>query len=117
MEDLSGRSRPPGWYPDPSGVPALRYHNGIGWTVHREPTRQPPPPDVRAPVRARPAEPVTTRIRIAVPPPPVLTPDPPPHLGRHRGRRVVNRILLGVAVASFSVWMGVWLILGLSMID
>lgn len=32
-------SLPPGWYPDPAGVPAMRYWNGRAWTVHRAPLR------------------------------------------------------------------------------
>jgi hypothetical protein len=38
---------PPGWYPDPSGVPGQRYWDGIAWTDGRiaPPGRQPPATD------------------------------------------------------------------------
>lgn len=28
---------PPGWYPDPSGGPLMRYWDGTGWTLHTAP--------------------------------------------------------------------------------
>jgi len=30
-------SPPPGWFPDPSGQPGLRYWDGSGWTAHQSP--------------------------------------------------------------------------------
>ncbi|WP_234306383.1 DUF2510 domain-containing protein, partial [Mycolicibacterium smegmatis] len=35
-----------GWYPDPSGQPGQRYHDGRRWTQHFVPT---PPPAPAAP--------------------------------------------------------------------
>ncbi len=31
-------SPPPGWFPDPSGQPGLRYWDGSSWTAHHSPT-------------------------------------------------------------------------------
>jgi hypothetical protein len=49
----------PGWYPDPSGTPGLRYFNGHDWTDHHSQTSNQQPPR-------------------SVPPQP--TPRPQPHL-------------------------------------
>ena len=38
----------PGWYPDPSGQPGQRYHDGRRWTTHFVPT----PPTAPAPAQA-----------------------------------------------------------------
>ncbi|MCX8564011.1 DUF2510 domain-containing protein [Mycolicibacterium mucogenicum] len=38
----------PGWYPDPSGQPGQRYHDGRSWTTHFVP----PPPVAPAPAQA-----------------------------------------------------------------
>ncbi|QFG08936.1 hypothetical protein PBI_MALAGASYROSE_40 [Mycobacterium phage MalagasyRose] len=32
----------PGWYPDPSGMPHQRYHDGIQWTSHTTAVQAPP---------------------------------------------------------------------------
>jgi hypothetical protein len=32
----------PGWYPDPTGVPGHRYHDGQVWTAHFTPAPQQP---------------------------------------------------------------------------
>ena len=40
----------PGWYPDPSGEPGLRYWDGT-WTDHRQPSLVPPPPHEPVPKR------------------------------------------------------------------
>jgi hypothetical protein len=34
---------PAGWYPDPNGLQALRWWDGIRWTEHAQPLPQPPP--------------------------------------------------------------------------
>jgi uncharacterized RDD family membrane protein YckC len=41
---------PPGWYPDPSGQPALRWWDGTAWTAH---LAQPQPPIAPARLRAQ----------------------------------------------------------------
>ncbi|MGU3650305.1 DUF2510 domain-containing protein [Mycolicibacterium sp. A43C] len=40
----------PGWYPDPTGAPGQRYHDGHRWTDHFTPT--PPPTANRKPLIA-----------------------------------------------------------------
>ena len=37
----------PGWYPDPTGVPGQRYHDGQVWTSHFTPAPLPPPAERR----------------------------------------------------------------------
>jgi hypothetical protein len=34
---VQSRTRPPGWYPDPSGEAALRWWNGSAWTAASAP--------------------------------------------------------------------------------
>jgi len=34
---------PPGWYPDPSGAPAMRWFDGHQWTPSTAPMNSPPP--------------------------------------------------------------------------
>jgi hypothetical protein len=99
----------PGWYPDPSGQPVERYHNGVGWTVHR-----------REPDEA----PATTPNAVLIAPPPESSPKPakspsptPPgkeRVGTARSGRVLNQILALMAICSFGGWLGVWILLALT---
>jgi Protein of unknown function (DUF2510) len=41
---MSTPTTPPGWYPDPSGQPGQRYHDGQRWTKHFTPAPPPPAP-------------------------------------------------------------------------
>jgi|GEM_PF-6310586 len=54
----------PGWYPDPSGAPQLRWYNGSGWTENTAPYAAPTPataPQVaRQPAAGYPATPAPT---------------------------------------------------------
>lgn len=35
-------SQTPGWYPDPSGQPLMRWWDGVTWTDQTQPTQAPP---------------------------------------------------------------------------
>lgn len=97
----------PGWYPDPSGQPAERYHNGVGWTVHRRESVESPP---------------TTPIPRAAAQPPLASPaesqQPTParkeRVKSARSGRLLNRILAIVAICAFGGWLGVWILLALT---
>jgi hypothetical protein len=42
----------PGWHPDPTGAPLMRYHDGVQWTAHTAPAMPPPQYHAPAPVAA-----------------------------------------------------------------
>lgn len=44
-EDVPEEAAAPGWYPNPSGAPGIRYFDGREWTPYHqaEPTPAPPP--------------------------------------------------------------------------
>ena len=46
---MSTPTTPPGWYPDPSGQPGQRYHDGHRWTKHFTPAPPPAPAPAPAP--------------------------------------------------------------------
>ena len=46
---MSTPTSPPGWYPDPSGQPGQRYHDGHRWTKHFTPAPPPAPAPAPAP--------------------------------------------------------------------
>jgi ferric-dicitrate binding protein FerR (iron transport regulator) len=71
----------PGWYPDPYGTGAKRWHDGTKWTSHLEVVPMPPPP---APAAAP------------------VPPAPP--------RRPNHALHLVLTVLTAGLWLPVWVI-------
>lgn len=107
MGDQLERPRRPGWYPDPTGIPMQRYHNGSGWTVHRAPM----------PIQQRPAAESELTTPIPVTPPPTPASAPPDVVGSsRRGRkgRALDRVLTLVVLGSIAFLLIVSALLGLA---
>ena len=80
---------PPGWYPDPSGVPGLRYFDGSAWTGHQAP----PPGYPSFPIR-----PSWKGMTLGRPHDgPEALADP----GRRLGARILDTLLLTPVLAGF----------------
>src|SRR5690349_7483387 len=71
----------PGWYPDPSGRPGMRWWDGMQWTGHTVPPR---PPVDSAP----------TPVGMTLPP--IAPPQPP--AGTTRRRKAWPWVVAGLAV-------------------
>lgn len=97
----------PGWYPDPSGAPALRWWNGVTWGDATHPLS----PDVPAPeVRSVPptAPLPTTQVWAPVVPPDTVVEAPESDAPRRRWWLPVVAVvaLLGLAAVAFSALVG-----------
>ncbi|WP_197378215.1 DUF2510 domain-containing protein [Mycolicibacterium mengxianglii] len=105
MGESRGGPRQPGWYADPSGMSAQRYHNGTGWTVHRRAATnvQTLPPRVAPNSGPEPEPPTVPQPRVT---PAVIKP--------RRRRRTLDRVLTAVAICSFGAWLGFWVLLALA---
>ncbi|WP_408632975.1 DUF2510 domain-containing protein [Mycolicibacterium mengxianglii] len=111
MGESRGGPRQPGWYADPSGMAAQRYHNGAGWTVHRRAATnvQTLPPRFAPNSGPEPEPPTVPQPRLT---PVAITPDVIKH--RRRRRRALDRVLTAVAICSFGAWLGFWVLLALA---
>jgi hypothetical protein len=97
----------PGWYPDPSGAPALRWWNGVTWSDSTHPLS----PDAAAPTSTSvpPTAPLpTTQVWAPVVPPTAVGAEPEAEAPRRRWwiPAVALVALLGLAVVAASALLG-----------
>jgi len=59
----------PGWYPDPQGLPAQRWWDGMAWTEHSAPLIPYPPPPGRYPIHGYPPPPYGNTTVVVLAPP------------------------------------------------
>ena len=83
---MSTPTTAPGWYPDPSGQPGQRYHDGQRWTKHFTPT-----------------------------PPPMFAPAPPPSVAVavSAGRGTNHALHLILTLLSCGLWLPIWIVLAI----
>ncbi len=97
----------PGWYPDPSGAPALRWWNGVTWGDATHPlSPDPSAPEARSVPPTAPLP--TTQVWAPVVPPETVAEAPAD--GRPRRRWWIPVVacvaLLGLAAVAFSALVG-----------
>ncbi|MFN8159189.1 MAG: DUF4333 domain-containing protein [Candidatus Nanopelagicales bacterium] len=92
----------PGWYPDPSGAPALRWWNGVTWSETTHPLS--PDAEAPAPAAAPPTAPLpTTQVWAPVVPPPSAEPQAETSAPRRRWWIPVVAIVALLALAGVAV--------------